>query len=112
MGTGEDGFEFISPVGCFPENNNGLLDMIGNVWEWTNDIYSADREIIEHSRPNEGLNYKKKANHLEEVYVIKGGSYLCSQNYCLRYRPAARQPQETGLGTNHIGFRTIKRIYR
>jgi len=112
MGTGEDGYEFIAPVGCFPENKNGLFDMIGNVWEWTGDNYSAERETIEHSHPNPALKDKIEANELAEVHVIKGGSYLCAQNYCLRYRPAARQPQETGLGTNHLGFRTIKRISR
>ncbi len=112
MGTGEDGYQFIAPVGCFPENENGLLDMIGNVWEWTDDSYLAERKVIQHSHPGNALEGKIKTGDVEEVHVIKGGSYLCAQNYCLRYRPAARQPQETGLGTNHLGFRTIKRISR
>lgn len=85
--TQEDGYLARSPVGCYPPNEFGLYDMIGNVWEWTDTIY----------KQGEG----------EPVYVIKGGSFLCAENYCRRYRPAARQPQEAGFPTNHIGFRTV-----
>ncbi len=85
---GEDGFETRAPVGCFKPNGYGLYDMLGNVWEWTT---------------NDG----SRADASEAVKVIKGGSYLCAANYCARYRPAARQFQERGLGTNHIGFRLV-----
>lgn len=86
MGT--DGYTGRAPVGCFPPNEFGLYDMIGNVWEWTRS--SGER-------PGAG----------EPVKIIKGGSYLCAANYCARYRPAARQFQEQSLGTNHIGFRLV-----
>jgi len=85
--TEDDGFLRRAPVGCYSPNAFGLYDMIGNVWEWTDTVY----------RQSEG----------EPVYVIKGGSFLCAENYCRRYRPAARQPQEAGFATNHIGFRTV-----
>lgn len=79
-----DGFAGAAPVGCFPPSRLGLYDMIGNVWEWTDSRYA------------EGSN------------TIKGGSFLCSDNYCRRYRPAARQPQETDFSSLHIGFRTVR----
>ncbi|MEM8694948.1 MAG: formylglycine-generating enzyme family protein [Pseudomonadota bacterium] len=82
---GEDGYRTRAPVGCFAPNSLGLYDMIGNVWEWT-------------AEPD------RRAPHSA---VIKGGSFLCATNYCARYRPAARQFQERGLGTNHIGFRLV-----
>ena len=83
-----DGFELRAPVRCFPANGFGLYDMIGNVWEWTDTIYQNSAA--------------------EPIYTIKGGSFLCAPNYCRRNRASARQPQEAGFSTNHIGFRTVK----
>ncbi|MEZ5892917.1 MAG: SUMF1/EgtB/PvdO family nonheme iron enzyme [Parvularculaceae bacterium] len=93
--TGEDGFDGVAPAGCFAPNTFGLYDMIGNVWEWTADAYA----------PRHGAVAQDAASMDAATHVIKGGSYLCAQNYCIRYRSAARQPQESGLGTNHVGFR-------
>lgn len=83
-----DGYRGRAPVGCFKPNGYRLYDMIGNVWEWT----TAEGHRADASEP---------------VNVIKGGSFLCAANYCARYRPAARQFQERGLGTDHIGFRLV-----
>ncbi len=104
--TKEDGFEGVAPVGCFAPNAYGLYDMIGNVWEWTADWYAprrADEAKDPQGPPEEASG--DPASPGVPVRVIKGGSYLCAENYCMRYRPAARHAQETGLGTNHIGFR-------
>lgn len=88
--TATDGFEFRAPARSFPANGFGLYDMIGNVWEWTDTPYQVSTG--------------------EPIHVIKGGSFLCAENYCKRYRASARQPQEAGLSTNHIGFRTVADI--
>jgi len=105
----KDGFEYASPVGCFPASSNGLYDMIGNVWEWTSDGYRV--EHADKSGPR-GVGFSLAQSHDPRqpgvpVGVIKGGSYLCAPNYCMRYRPSARHANETGLGAAHLGFRTV-----
>ena len=89
LDSGKDGFIGLAPAGCYAPNRLGLYDMIGNVWEWTNSISAPD--------------------HGTQTYTIKGGSYLCSPDYCMRYRASARQPQEADLAASHLGFRTILR---
>lgn len=106
--TADDGYENVAPAGCFPANAFGLYDMLGNVWEWTSDWY-APVQAAGRDNPA-GIEREKSydpANPGMPSRVIKGGSFLCAGNFCRRYRPAARHPQETGLGTNHIGFRLV-----
>lgn len=106
LNSKEDGFEGVAPVGCFQPNGYGLYDMIGNVWEWTADWYAPQRsDETEHpTGVAQEVSYDPSSPGVP-VRVIKGGSYLCARTFCMRYRAAARQPQDTGLGTNHIGFR-------
>jgi formylglycine-generating enzyme required for sulfatase activity len=106
--TEQDGYVGAAPVGCFPPNGYGLYDMIGNVWEWTSDWYvpGHTREAaLNPSGPT--LMDVRVAAGQSPSKVIKGGSYLCASNYCSRYRPTARQPQEVDLSTGHVGFRTV-----
>jgi formylglycine-generating enzyme required for sulfatase activity len=115
--TLEDGFEGTSPVGSFPANGYGLIDITGNVWEWTLDWY-ADGHAVRHAcctvdNPRGGSRDASYDPHTPNVKiprrVIKGGSHLCSPNYCMRYRPAARMAQAVDTGTSHLGFRGIVR---
>ncbi len=102
--TAEDGFAGTSPVGAYPPNGSGLLDMIGNVWEWTR---STDQP---HSRPHSCCAPAAASPRSgTSPRVIKGGSYLCTAAYCARYRPAARQLLEVDSSTSHLGFRCVSR---
>jgi formylglycine-generating enzyme required for sulfatase activity len=114
-----DGHAGTSPVGSFPPNGYDLYDMTGNVWEWTSDWYAPSHpEPAEHvccapSNPRvtsieDSFDYGRPGQHIPRR-VIKGGSHLCAPNYCLRYRPAARQPQTIETSMSHLGFRCIVR---
>ncbi|MEX1106106.1 MAG: formylglycine-generating enzyme family protein [Ilumatobacteraceae bacterium] len=112
-------WERTSPVGSYPANGYGLHDMAGNVWEWTDDWYTsrhpadADKPCCVPTNPRGG--------DLDQSYdpsqpqfrvprkVIKGGSHLCADTYCMRYRPAARRPQMIDTGMSHVGFRVVWR---
>jgi formylglycine-generating enzyme len=114
-----DGYEGTSPVGCFDPNGYGLYDMTGNVWEWTADFF-AQHPLDEVISPccvprnprvtdaDSSLVADGPGAHIPRR-VIKGGSHLCAPNYCLRYRPAARQAEAIDTSTAHIGFRCIVR---
>jgi formylglycine-generating enzyme len=92
-----------SAVGSFPPNGYGLFDVTGNVWEWT---CEEARTNGSSSRP---CCAPSEAREDAAMRVIKGGSHLCAPNYCLRYRPAARQFQAVDTSTGHLGFRCVAR---
>jgi formylglycine-generating enzyme required for sulfatase activity len=114
-----DGYEGTSPVGVFPANGYELYDMAGNVWEWTCDFFTT-RHLDEtakacctsHNPRVESADQSRRSNPPSGDIprkVVKGGSYLCAPNYCLRYRPAARQGEAVESSACHIGFRCIVR---
>ena len=102
----DDGHRGVAPVASYPPNGFGLYDMIGNVWELTSTPYGPSHSASDRARA--GKHGFDPSQPGVPVTVIKGGSYLCSQNYCYRFRPAARQAQDLAFGTSHIGFRIVR----
>jgi len=114
-----DGYEYTSPVDAFPPNAYGIHDMIGNVWEWTTDWYRPrhpDEKVKACCIPRNPRGGSAEAScdprDAAQVprKVLKGGSHLCSPNYCRRYRPAARFPEPIDTSASHVGFRCIVRV--
>lgn len=113
VNKGEDGFKGAAPVKSYEPNCYGLYDMIANVWEWTSDWYSAG--AYSKMPVNQTVSNPKgpvKSDDPEDPYaikrVVKGGSFLCSDNYCVNYRPSARRGQAYDSGTSNTGFRCVK----
>jgi formylglycine-generating enzyme len=113
----DEGYGSRHPVGSYPANGYGLHDMAGNVWEWTSDWWT---ERVAGAAPccvpqdprggtREGSLDPAQPQFKIPRKVVKGGSYLCADSYCLRYRPAARRPEMIDTGTSHIGFRCVVR---
>jgi formylglycine-generating enzyme required for sulfatase activity len=111
--TGEDGYAGIAPVAKYPPNPYGLYDMAGNVWQWTSDWYRPDyyqqlaaagsvaRNPQGPNRPND------PSEPGDQKKVHRGGSFLCTDQYCSRYIVGTRGKGEVSTGTNHLGFRCV-----
>lgn len=115
LDTAEDGRAGIGPVGCYAANGFALYDMIGNVWEWTRDAYTgphqshANGDTRAVAALDQPQRYGANSGQPNRPMVIKGGSFLCSPDFCVRYRASAREAQEADLPAAHIGFRTVLR---
>jgi formylglycine-generating enzyme len=109
VNTKEDGFERTAPVGSFPPNGYGLFDMSGNVWEWCVDWYRPDYYASSPTENPQGpaSSYDPNEPNLPKR-VQRGGSFLCSDVYCVRYRPGSRGKGEPGSAASHIGFRCVR----
>jgi formylglycine-generating enzyme required for sulfatase activity len=107
------------PVKRFPPNGYGLFEMTGNAWEWTSDFFTPRHSgdlpacCLPHNprveTPEDSYDRAQPGSHIPRR-VVKGGSFLCAPDYCLRYRPAARQGQAIETSSNHIGFRCVARM--
>jgi formylglycine-generating enzyme required for sulfatase activity len=113
-----DGWERTSPVTAFPPNGYGLYDMIGNVWEWTQDWWSTAspdapvKSCCGARNPlggSEADSYDPRDPAPMARKVLKGGSHLCAPCYCRRYRPAARHAHPVDTSASHVGFRCVLR---
>jgi formylglycine-generating enzyme len=118
--TAADGYKGLASVGSFAANGFGLHEMTGNAWEWTRDWYAlpepvdSDKPACCNPRDPRGGAVVSSYDPAQPLFriprkVIKGGSFLCADSYCKRYRPAARRPQMIDTGMSHIGFRCVVR---
>jgi formylglycine-generating enzyme required for sulfatase activity len=112
--TGADGFLATAPVRSFPANGYGLYDMAGNVWEWVSDWYRPDQSAVLAAAAEVADNPGGPDTSVDPSepgvwkHVHKGGSFLCTDQYCARYKPGGRGKGEPDTGTNHLGFRCVR----
>jgi formylglycine-generating enzyme required for sulfatase activity len=111
--TGEDGYTGTAPVAQFPANGYGLYDMAGNVWQWTSDWYRPDYyaqldaagSVARNPRGPDSAFDPSEPGHAKKVH--RGGSFLCTDQYCSRYMVGTRGKGDVDTGTNHLGFRCV-----
>ena len=112
---GSDGYADTAPAGSFPANDYGLHDITGNVWEWVSDWYHPDYYRMSPTKNPRGVAKEESLDPNEPGLSkrgIRGGSFLCSDNYCQGFRVSARMPAEPLTSTNHTGFRCVINRYR
>jgi formylglycine-generating enzyme required for sulfatase activity len=103
-----DGFATTAPAGSFPANGYGLLDMSGNVWEWCADWYRPNYDATQDRNPRGPDSSFDPFEPGVPKRVQRGGSFLCSDEYCTRYLPGARGKGATDSGASHVGFRCAR----
>lgn len=109
--TKEDGYAATAPVKSFPANAYNLFDMDGNVWEWCNDLYRPDYYAQQQTdNPKGPSNSYDPEEPGVEKHVQRGGSFICSDQYCIRYKAGSRGKGETGSAGNNLGFRCVKPV--
>ncbi len=109
----DDGFAGTAPVGSFPPNDHDLYDISGNVWEWVSDWYDPEYYSVSEWENPRGLDLEQSLGStasIEAMRSIRGGSFLCSDDYCSGFRVSARMPANPNSSTNHTGFRCVKNV--